>query len=185
MDMLFPKVEYSAIHLPSAGGIEAAYCQCTGDRDEQQDACGLFTSGADMLAVVADGMGALARGGAAARLALQSAGREAVALLAGSATFDAMKTTLENINSDVYRQIDNNGVMGMAGTTLCAAVVKSGRLYLMWSGDSRAYLCRDGKLIRLTQDHVYGRYLKELVAEGAMTDEDAKSHPGRAAWPAT
>ena len=82
--------------------------------------------------MVADGMGALA-GGARRPAALQCC-RARSRGVAGSATYDAMKTTLEHINGDVYRQIDNNGVMGMAGTTLCAAVAKERQLSLFWSG---------------------------------------------------
>lgn len=179
MDLLFARPEYKVRSLPTCGGIEAACCQCAGDRDEQQDACGAFVHGGALLAVVADGMGGLARGGAAARLALESAGRQAPALLAGEPGYDAMKAALAAVNADVYRGVECNGVMGMAGTTLCAAAVTAGSLRLIWSGDSRAYLWRSGKLVKLTEDHVYARYLQEMVAEGVITEAEAKMHPGR------
>jgi PPM family protein phosphatase len=180
MDILFARTENPAIRLPAASGVVAASCQCTGDRDEQQDACGLFSAGSTLLAVVADGMGGLARGGAAARLALASAQREAALLLPGNITYDGMKAALERINSDVYHCIDNNGIMGMAGTTLCAAAIEGRSMRLFWSGDSRAYLWRGGKLTQLTEDHIYARYLQEMVAEGVITQAEALQHPSRA-----
>lgn len=179
MDFLFPKPEYRVLRLPSTADAEAASCQCTGDRDEQQDACGVYVNGSALLAVVADGMGGLARGGAAAALALDSSKNEAQALLTGPLGFDAMKQALIRINSDVYAGIASYGVMGMAGTTLAAAVVKDKKLHLFWSGDSRVYLWRNGKLSMLTEDHVYARYLSEMVAEGVITEAEARMHPGR------
>lgn len=179
MDILFARTEYPAVRLTAAQGAEAAYCQCMGDRDEQQDACGLFAYGGSMLAVVADGMGGLARGGAAAEIALKAAERESCALLAEKISFESMKAALENINEDVYRSVSSYGIMGMAGTTLCAAALEGRALRLFWSGDSRAYLWSGGKLRRLTEDHVYARYLKEMVTESVISEADARTHPKR------
>jgi protein phosphatase len=69
--------------------------------------------------------------------------------------------------------------MGMAGTTLAAAVVKNRQMHLFWSGDSRVYLLRSGKLSTLTDDHIYAKYLSEMVAEGVITEAEARMHPGR------
>lgn len=179
MDILFPKVEYDTRSLNAIVGVDAACGQCVGDRDEQQDACGLFTHGFSLLAVVADGMGGLARGGAAARLALESAQREAQTLLAGGVCFESMKRALEAINGEIYHSIRSFGAVGMAGTTLCAAVLEGRRLRLFWSGDSRTYLFRGGRLELLTEDHVYARYLREMVVEGVIGERDAQTHPRR------
>lgn len=179
MDILFVASQYRARRLPKACGAEAAYCQCAGDRDEQQDACGVFAHGDSLLAVVADGMGGLARGGAAAQLALEAAQREAGKLLELGATFFTMKRALERINAEVYRSVESFGAMGMSGTTLCAAVIERRSLRLFWCGDSRAYLWRGGSLTQLTEDHVYARYLKEMVAEGVISVADARTHPAR------
>ena len=43
-------------------------------------------------------------------------------------------------------------------------------------GDSRAYLLRDGDLIRLTRDH---SLVDELIRRGKLTEEQAESHPQR------
>jgi protein phosphatase len=43
-------------------------------------------------------------------------------------------------------------------------------------GDSRAYLLRDGDLVRLTRDH---SLVGELVARGKLTEEQAEQHPQR------
>jgi protein phosphatase len=43
-------------------------------------------------------------------------------------------------------------------------------------GDSRAYVLRDGELLRLTRDH---SLVGELVARGKLTEEQAERHPQR------
>ena len=43
-------------------------------------------------------------------------------------------------------------------------------------GDSRVYLWRDRQLAQLSQDH---SYVQELIAQGAITHEQARSHPHR------
>jgi len=62
------------------------------------------------------------------------------------------------------------------GTTVVAARVQGNRFEVAWVGDSRAYLWRDGQLAQLSQDH---SYVQELIAQGALTSEQARSHPHR------
>ena len=60
------------------------------------------------------------------------------------------------------------------GTTAVCALVRGGKAYLSHAGDSRAYLCRGGKLTQLTHDH---SYVQELVDCGTITEEEAEHHP--------
>ena len=46
--------------------------------------------------------------------------------------------------------------------------------FVMWAGDSRAYVLRDGKLIRLTEDH---SLVEELVRMGQLAADKAEEHP--------
>jgi protein phosphatase len=62
------------------------------------------------------------------------------------------------------------------GTTLTAAYLDGSQLAIAHVGDSRAYLFRDGKLKRLTQDH---SLVDELVRRGKLTEEQAAEHPQR------
>jgi len=64
------------------------------------------------------------------------------------------------------------------GTTVVAARVQDNRFEVAWVGDSRAYLWRDGQLAQLSQDH---SYVQELIAQGALTREQARTHPHRSA----
>jgi PPM family protein phosphatase len=62
------------------------------------------------------------------------------------------------------------------GTTCTAAYVGENDVTIAHVGDSRAYLWRDGELIRLTRDH---SLVGELVARGKLTEEQAEAHPQR------
>ena len=62
------------------------------------------------------------------------------------------------------------------GTTLTAVYLDDADLAVAHVGDSRAYLFRDGKLVRLTQDH---SLVEELVRRGKLTEEQAAEHPQR------
>ena len=62
------------------------------------------------------------------------------------------------------------------GTTTTAAYVDDDEVVIAHVGDSRAYLLRDGELVRLTKDH---SLVGELVARGKLTEEQAEQHPQR------
>jgi protein phosphatase len=64
------------------------------------------------------------------------------------------------------------------GTTMTAVTVAGpSQLLIGHVGDSRAYLLRNGEMVRLTDDH---SLVEELVREGRLTPEQAEAHPQRA-----
>jgi protein phosphatase len=62
------------------------------------------------------------------------------------------------------------------GTTIVAMLDLGARAVIGHVGDSRAYLLRDGRLSRLTDDH---SWVGEQVRLGLLTDEEAQAHPMR------
>ena len=62
------------------------------------------------------------------------------------------------------------------GTTLTALYVGEQEVAIAHVGDSRAYCLRDGKLLRLTDDHTL---VDELMRQGRLTPEEAVEHPQR------
>ncbi|MFE9135121.1 MerR family transcriptional regulator [Streptomyces sp. NPDC007355] len=83
-----------------------------------------------------------------------------------------------NALEDAVRAADA-AVTGLAdsGTTLTAALWTGGRLVLAHLGDSRAYLLRDGVLVRLTRDHTV---VQALVDAGELDPAEAADRPDRA-----
>src|SRR5579872_7296329 len=62
------------------------------------------------------------------------------------------------------------------GTTCTALVLRGRQLYFAHVGDSRLYLVRDARILRLTRDH---SYVGRLVESGLVRAEDAEKHPQR------
>lgn len=128
-------------------------------------------------AVVCDGMGGAAGGALASRLAVNSMEESLLSRLGAGQTgavCESLEAAVARANTAVYERAQaQKDVRGM-GTTLVAAIVKNGVVYLAHAGDSRAYLYHGGKLLLLTRDH---SMVQEMVERGTLTEEQAASHP--------
>jgi protein phosphatase len=62
------------------------------------------------------------------------------------------------------------------GTTVVAARITGNRFEVAWVGDSRVYLWHEQKLAQLSQDH---SYVQELISQGTITVDQARTHPHR------
>ena len=126
--------------------------------------------------VVADGMGGHNAGEVASALAVTTVKAGARLGLDDAAEF---RELVQQANTAIYTaSLDDSAQRGM-GTTLAAATVLPGEAPVMMVanvGDSRVYLHRDGRLVRISVDH---SYVQELVNEGVLTAEEARVHPRR------
>ncbi len=124
------------------------------------------------LFAVADGIGGAQAGEVASGLAA-AALRDNAGAGSGRERVEAL---VQEANRRVYlRQTHDATVSGM-GTTMTAALVEDGKVWIGHVGDSRAYLVRDGALEQLTDDH---SLVAELVRTGKLSPEEADSHPQR------
>ncbi len=119
--------------------------------------------------LVADGMGGHACGEVASALAREAIVRE---VRKGTPLPQALRVADEEIIRASRRR---NDALPM-GTTAVVLRVEGDRFEVAWIGDSRAYLWRDGRLAQLSQDH---SFVQDLIAQGALTAEQARSHPQR------
>lgn len=88
----------------------------------------------------------------------------------------ALAEALEGINRAVYkRSVADPSCEGM-GTTLTVLLITGDTAYIGHVGDSRAYLVRDGRLHRLTEDH---SIVGELIRMGMLSEPEARAHPQR------
>lgn len=128
------------------------------------------------LLAVADGMGGHQAGEFASQMATNELKDAVLRALADGRT--DLRTILveafETTNQEIRTLADDSEYADM-GTTLVAAVVRDGKGVVGNVGDSRAYLVGDG-IKRITEDH---SLVQELVAEGTITEEEAKTHPQR------
>src|SRR5207342_3775552 len=78
-------------------------------------------------------------------------------------------------DEDIIRQSKRRAESLPMGTTMVALRLDENRFELAWVGDSRAYLW-NGQLRQLSSDH---SYVQELIDQGAITAEQARTHPHR------
>lgn len=128
---------------------------------------------------VADGMGGYAGGQVASSIAIKVLAQEVPSqdqcVDSHSNYGEALLSALRKANKIILEQGQEEEYLGM-GTTVTTALIFEGRLWIAHIGDSRAYLCREGQLVQLTQDH---SLVNELLQQGELTMEEAQNHPRR------
>lgn len=122
--------------------------------------------------VVADGMGGLAAGEEASRLAATLIPAKVMERLAQHDRPDeALRTAIEHVSQHIVEHARLTPERQRMGTTVVVALVQPGRVFVANIGDSPAYLVRGEKVIRLTLDHTVA---EELVRKGALTPIQAR-----------
>ena len=143
--------------------------------------CGVF--------VVADGMGGHAAGEVASDMAANTVHRT----LVGAPDPDETRLVRDHETSDpadvlrerlryamnqasiaIRRESEVNSETRGMGTTLVVLVIDGDQAHLAHVGDSRAYLFRGGRLIRLTRDHTV---VQQEIDAGRLTPELARLLP--------
>ncbi|MEJ2758938.1 MAG: protein phosphatase 2C domain-containing protein [Anaerolineales bacterium] len=126
-----------------------------------------------LFAIVADGIGGHRAGEVAADIAVEIIS-DKVAFSDGSQPVETMQTAIlqasQAINTQGNQKADQIGM----GTTVVCVWIEDEKLYAAHVGNSRLYLLRAKKLYQLNIDHTW---VKEAVDAGALTPEQARSHP--------
>jgi protein phosphatase len=118
--------------------------------------------------LVADGMGGHEHGEVASALARDTVVRE---ISEGAPLAQAVQRADEEI---IHHSSKKAEALPM-GTTIAAIRMQGGDYEICWVGDSRVYMW-NGELKQLSQDH---SYVQELISQGAITHEQARTHPHR------
>jgi PPM family protein phosphatase len=127
-----------------------------------------------VLLAVSDGMGGAAAGEVASAIVIESM-LQNLDRRSEDDILAALTTAVERANGDVWRAAQSEARQGM-GATLVAAVVDETQVHVVWVGDSRLYLVRDGRIHQVTKDH---SYVQMLVDAGALTPDSARRSPYR------
>ncbi len=130
------------------------------------------------LFIVADGMGGHNAGEVASDLATRTFHAECISgLLAPSPEqpLSILTAAFNGANSAVLESALDRELEGM-GTTLTAALVVGGDMYVAHIGDSRCYIINTWETIQVTKDH---SVVQQLVDAGTLTPEQARNHPRR------
>lgn len=127
------------------------------------------------LAVIADGMGGHEGGQEASRLAVETV-REVYEAAPGDDPQTALVGSFAQAHARIQEYAEQNPAFQGMGTTCTALVLRGRQLYFAHVGDSRLYLVRAARILRLTRDH---SYVGRLVESGIVRAEDAEKHPQR------
>ncbi len=133
---------------------------------------------ADSIMVVADGMGGLNAGEVASRITVDSIKEFLRNYSKLPASDEAVRTMLDKAIGFAHKKVvahssEHAETTGM-GSTVVIGLIANQKIHFVWSGDSRGYIYRQGKLQQLTADH---SYVQSLVDEGKLTPEQAFLHP--------
>jgi serine/threonine protein phosphatase PrpC len=160
--------------------------QHQGARETQQDSFGFsdlddhqFVAHAGLLGVVADGMGGMAHGGAAGAIAVRTLLQEYAAKSGGEPIPDALLRALRRANDAVVDMAREAGTPDEVGTTAAVIVVHDATLHWIAAGDTRIYLCREGRLTQVNPDHIYAAELDAKAAAGTISEAEAHDDPDR------
>jgi serine/threonine protein phosphatase PrpC len=131
------------------------------------------------LFVVADGMGGHLAGEVASEMAVQRLDSRMTGEI--TSTRDDLVSAISEANVEIYNASVSNPDQAGMGTTITALAViddmHDGEVFAIANvGDSRGYVLRHNRLRQVTIDH---SFVQELVAEGAISRDEARSHPRR------
>ncbi len=127
--------------------------------------------GSKLLFAVADGMGGHAKGEVASRLVLESL-RDSDPACKEEEIREALAQARKNLEEYVKSHPESYGM----GCAIAGLVVEGGKGIAFNVGDCRAYRFINGKLVKLTRDH---SAVEELVLDGVITPQEARTHPQR------
>jgi serine/threonine-protein phosphatase Stp1 len=122
---------------------------------------------------VADGAGGHARGEVASGMIAQSL--EAIPPgLSAPEMLTEIRTRMTATHAALREAAESGASHDICASTLVVLIARDSHFACLWAGDSRAYLLRDGQFAQITKDH---SLVQELVDAGAITAEQAESHP--------
>ncbi len=147
----------------------AAVSDSGAHRPTNQDAAFAASWGA----AVADGVG----GGPSGDLASAALIHRLVATRGAEVDADGLLVRIREANWDIRAHVERDPALQGMATTFTGVFLGAGSdLLLAHTGDSRAYLLRDGDFSRQTRDD---SYVQALVDRGIISPEAAAAHPRR------
>lgn len=140
-------------------------------RDHNEDSC--LDAPDRGLWVVADGMGGHDSGDYASQLIVERLG-SLPAISRASAFVDRVEDELLWVNRHLYDKSQAAERPTVIGSTVVALLACGTFGVVVWAGDSRLYLLRDGLLRRVSRDH---SEVQILVERGLVQAHEAEFHP--------
>lgn len=120
---------------------------------------------------VADGMGGHEFGERASKAIVDSLGQLG-AVDEFEAKISAVKGAILSANESIFGEAQKLGQR--MGSTVVSLVMVDRQYAVLWAGDSRAYLYRNGQISQISRDHTQ---VQSMIDRGLLAPEDAAGHP--------
>lgn len=144
-------------------------------REVNEDSLGVFSTVNGQVLVVCDGMGGQAAGDLASQMSVSI-----VESILSDNSFpnpdDAIRSAVLAANQGVLRRAAQDASLEGMGSTCVMLIVKDGKVYAGWVGDSRIYYVANHTIRQISHDQ---SHVQQLIDSGQITHEEAKLHPQR------
>lgn len=133
----------------------------------------------DFVLAVADGMGGHKAGEVASSIAIEHITNRFYQLEEMGPKDNAiewLRTIVKEINDQIFEYAKKNPQNKGLGTTLVIAIKTNDYILYGNIGDSSGFVIKNNILHKVTKDHTY---VGMLVSNGKISEESAKTHPGR------
>ncbi|NDD65332.1 MAG: serine/threonine-protein phosphatase, partial [Acidobacteria bacterium] len=133
------------------------------------------------LLAVSDGMGGALAGEVASRMAVETV-RDLMLRLQADPLHrqlpfaERLRVAIEQANDIIHQESLSNPLHKGLGATFTAVATDGAEAYFAQVGDSRAYLIRRGRILRVTRDQ---SLVQQLIDSGQITEEEAETHSYR------
>lgn len=157
--------------------IEYAKVSALGDRNDNQDRAAIIVADDAAMMLVFDGMGGHSDGARAAETGLQVV--QDLFMAATLPIFDPqgfLYTALARAHDEVVSLGQDVAVDFRPRATCAICLIQEGGSFWAHIGDSRIYQVRNGSVLSRSRDH---SHVEVLIQEGAITEEEAQTHPMR------
>lgn len=148
-------------------------------RPHNEDAVTIYQNPFCTIMVVADGMGGHEAGEVASEMVINVVEQHFNDTLSFDHSEDLrkwIKLILQQTNQEILQYIEEQHISHGMGTTVIVTVITKSFIAFAHAGDSRAYVLAHQGLRQITKDHTF---VRKLVDEGKLSEQEAKTHPHR------
>ena len=149
-------------------------------RTHNEDSVTIISNDLDeYILAIADGMGGHKAGEVASSIAIKHINdsfNKIDTLGTKEEAIDWMRELVKEINKKIFGYAKKNPESKGLGTTLVMAIKTDDYILYGNIGDSSGYVIKNNMIHKVTKDHTY---VDMLLNNGKITEETAKTHPGR------
>lgn len=147
--------------------------------NNEDDYCLTSNSHGDWIGIVCDGIGGSMAGEVASQIATKTMYESFLSAPVFEKDYEVsewVEHVIQSANKKIYARSHLSKKMKGMGTTIVGIIITKNGSYTFNVGDSRMYAEYCDGFVQMSIDH---SYVAQLVSQGTITEEEAKTHPKR------